>query len=61
MLGSRPSRLPRRSRTQAEGRTCEASDCSTKLSIYNAKPHCWQHTDIAFPNFRGKRLAKGTA
>lgn len=59
MLGSRPSRLPRRSQTEAEGRTCEAPDCGTRLSIYNSKRVCWQHTETAFPNFRGKRLAKG--
>jgi len=22
---------------------------------------CWQHTDLVFPNYRGKRLAPGKA
>lgn len=61
MQGSRPGNTPRRSRTSDRGRICEAPGCTTRLSVYNAKTRCWQHTDIVFPNFRGKRLAKGSA
>jgi hypothetical protein len=27
------------------------------LSIYNLGSTCWQHADLSFPNYRGKRLA----
>jgi hypothetical protein len=40
---------------------CAADGCRTRLSVYNAGEHCWQHTDTAFPNYRGKRLAPGKA
>ena len=41
--------------------TCAAPGCSTKLSIYNLGSTCWQHADLSFPNYRGKRLAPGKA
>jgi hypothetical protein len=31
------------------------------LSIYNLGSTCWQHAEIRFPNYRGKRLAEGKA
>jgi hypothetical protein len=33
----------------------------TRLSIYNLDSLCWQHADLHFPNYRGKRLAKEKA
>ncbi|HEX2032340.1 MAG TPA: hypothetical protein VHL78_13265 [Actinomycetota bacterium] len=36
---------------------CEAPGCETKLSMYNVRSHCWQHAEIVFPNYRGRRLA----
>lgn len=27
------------------------------LSRYNARDRCWQHSEIVFPNFRGRRVA----
>lgn len=53
--------MPRPSKVESAGRICAAPGCETALSIYNAKATCWQHTDLTFPNFRGKRLAKGSA
>ena len=61
MQGKRPGKMPRPSRTSSPHRTCAAPDCETALSIYNTKDTCWQHTDLVFPNFRGKRLAGGSA
>jgi hypothetical protein len=50
--------MPRPSRTvDTGGRVCEAPDCDTKLSRYNFRSRCWHHTEIAFPNYRGRRLA----
>jgi hypothetical protein len=57
MKGTRPGRLPRPSRRGgADGRTCSAPGCETRLSRYNAGDRCWQHADATFPNYRGKRL-----
>lgn len=61
MQGKRPGKMPRPSKVESPGRVCAAPGCETGLSIYNAKETCWQHTDLSFPNFRGKRLAKGSA
>jgi hypothetical protein len=61
MKGSRPGKLPPASPTSGHDRVCEAPGCATKLSIYNLGAHCWQHADLNFPNYRGKRLAEGKA
>jgi hypothetical protein len=59
MKGSDPSRsLAPPSPTFGVGRVCEEPDCHTHLSTYNASVRCWQHAEIVFPNFRGKRLQK---
>jgi hypothetical protein len=57
MKGTRPGHLPPPSRLTRAGRTCAEPGCSTKLSVYNASEYCWQHADVVFPNYRGKRLA----
>jgi hypothetical protein len=57
MKGTRPGKLPPPSQAEPAGRVCEAPDCTTTLSIYNRANHCWQHADITFPNYRGKRLS----
>jgi hypothetical protein len=49
--------MPRPSRTAAPDRVCAERGCTTKLSVYNPRTTCWQHTDLAFPNYRGRRLA----
>ncbi len=61
MRGSRPGKLPPVSPTTKPGRVCVAPGCATKLSIYNLSSTCWQHSDLVFPNYRGKRLAEGEA
>jgi hypothetical protein len=55
--GTRPGHLPPPSRTTERERVCAEPGCETKLSIYNDSELCWQHEDVTFPNFRGKRLA----
>ncbi len=57
MKGTRPGQIPRPSRTAAQDRVCEEPDCGTRLSVYNLRTRCWQHADIVFPNYRGRRLA----
>ena len=59
MKGNRPGKLPQPSQTHRRNRICVAAGCETKLSIYNLGSTCWQHADIVFPNYRGKRLAEG--
>jgi hypothetical protein len=54
--GTRPGHLPQPSRTEAQGRECGHPGCRTKLSVYNVGDSCWQHADVVFPNYRGKRL-----
>jgi hypothetical protein len=48
--------MPPPSPTRSENRTCAAPGCETRLSIYNLGALCWQHADLHFPNYRGKRL-----
>jgi hypothetical protein len=57
--GTRPGNLPAVSHVEPEGRVCAHPGCETKLSIYNGSELCWQHADVTFPNFRGKRLRGG--
>lgn len=57
----RPGGRERPSRAWSAGRTCAEPGCPTRLSVYNAKDRCWQHTPIVFPNYRGRRLARGEA
>ena len=61
MKGTRPGHLPEPSRQTETGRICAADGCTTRLSVYNEREFCWQHTEIAFPNYRGKRLQPGKA
>ena len=56
MKGTRPGHLPPPSPVTDGIRTCSEPGCSTKLSRYNEGEYCWQHADITFPNYRGKRL-----
>jgi hypothetical protein len=57
MKGTRPGKMPSPSQTSSGGRRCVAPACQTRLSIYNHGEVCWQHADLAFPTYRGKRLA----
>jgi hypothetical protein len=58
MKGSRPGKLPAPSPVVDETRACSEPGCGTRLSIYNLTQKCWQHADLRFPNYRGKRLAE---
>ena len=62
MKGTRPGHHPQPSkRAERASRPCEQPGCDTRLSAYNLGTHCWQHTELTFPNYRGKRLADGRA
>ena len=61
MKGTRPGHLPEPTRQDASGRECAAEGCRTRLSMYNTGKLCWQHTELEFPSYRGKRLAPGQA
>ena len=61
LQGTYPRHLPPPSKVHGTGRICEAEGCETRLSMYNPVRRCWQHTDLTFPNYRGKRLQPGSA
>jgi hypothetical protein len=54
--GTRPQKLPPATREEPGGRICMKPGCGTRLSVYNTRDVCWQHADVVFPNYRGKRL-----
>ncbi|MGH2685612.1 MAG: hypothetical protein ACRDJP_09120 [Actinomycetota bacterium] len=60
--GTRPGRMPRPSRQVEDDldRVCAEQGCTTMLSRYNNRDRCWQHSEIVYPNYRGRRLAQGT-
>ena len=58
MKATNPVGSLRPSRAFEQGRVCSAPGCDTQLSKYNASDRCWQHADVSFPNYRGKRLTK---
>jgi hypothetical protein len=61
MKGTRPGKVPRPSRANLQGdRICVAAGCATRLSIYNHRDRCWQHAEVVFPHYRGRRLAPGS-
>ncbi len=53
--------LPRANRTWGTGRVCAEEGCTTKLSIYNKSPQCWQHEPVRYYLVRGKRRSKKAA
>ncbi len=57
MQGTRPGKLPPPSPTHGEDRICEVAGCGTRLSRYNPARFCWQHAEVVFPTYRGKRLS----
>jgi hypothetical protein len=57
--GTRPGHLPAPSKRVGGSRVCAHPDCETKLSVYNRSALCWQHDDVVFPTYRGKRLQTG--
>lgn len=59
--GTRPGRQPSASKAEDEGRVCSYAGCRTRLSVYNRSDRCWQHAEVVFPTFRGKRLRPGRA
>ncbi len=56
LQGTHPRLLPPPSKVHGTDRVCEAEGCGTKLSMYNPVRRCWQHTELSFPSYRGKRL-----
>lgn len=54
--GTRPGRQPSASKAKGQGRVCSFAGCRTMLSVYNGSDRCWQHAEVVFPSYRGKRL-----
>ena len=57
--GTRPGHLPAPSKPAEGGRVCSHPGCETQLSVYNRSARCWQHEDLVFRTYRGKRLQTG--
>ncbi len=41
------------------GRVCATKGCSTKLSRYNRREHCYTHAPVKYPRVRGKVIPGG--
>lgn len=41
-------------RTYAEDRQCIHKGCTTTLSTYNRRDHCYAHAPTRFPRLRGR-------
>ena len=50
--------LPRANKQYKADRTCAASGCNTKLSVYNKWDYCWQHEPVHTYIARGKRRSR---
>ena len=44
----------RKPRTYAADRVCSHQGCDTRLSTYNSRSTCRQHTPVRFPRVRGR-------
>ena len=42
----------RPSKSFDQGRVCKDESCSTKLSIYNKRDHCFNHAPVISPSVR---------
>jgi hypothetical protein len=54
LKGRRSLAGTRAPRVYAEERTCAAKECSTTLSRYNRREHCFAHAPTKFPRLRGR-------
>lgn len=50
---ARPGSRMRRPKTFAEGRVCEAPECTTVVSLYNRAEFCFRHRPVKYPRLRG--------
>ena len=58
--GTRPGHLPPPSiRSERADRACAGPGARRSSPPTTSGTHCWQHTELTFPNYRGKRLARG--
>ena len=61
MEGIRPDGKTIPSPVFAKGRICERAGCGTRLSLYNSSRFCWQHAEVTFPLYRGKKVTSTRA
>ena len=54
IVGRLPNTTGRRPRTIDEPRVCSFQGCDTKLSRYNVKSLCYQHSPTRFRRVRGR-------
>jgi hypothetical protein len=54
MRGNRIKGKLRAPKTHAEGRVCANEGCTTLLSRYNKREHCYAHAPTRYPRLRGR-------
>lgn len=61
LKGKKPRGYVRKPRVYPQDRVCSHKGCDTRLSQYNARPTCRQHTPVRFPRVRGRIAPDGEA
>jgi hypothetical protein len=54
LRGNHVKGKPRPPKVIEESRVCVAEGCSTRLSRYNKRDHCYAHAPTKFPRLRGR-------
>lgn len=54
LRGNHVKGKPRAPRAIDEMRVCVEEGCSTRLSRYNKRDHCYAHSPTKFPRLRGR-------
>ena len=54
MKGNRVQGKLRAPKQNAANRVCVEKGCTTKLSTYNKREHCYAHAPTKFPRLRGR-------
>jgi hypothetical protein len=57
---SRTAGYVRKPRTYGQDRVCVHKGCDTRLSTYNPRSTCRQHTPVRFPRVRGRVVPSET-
>lgn len=54
LKGNRITGNARAPKVHDRGRLCAHKDCTTTLSRYNKREHCYAHAPTRFPRLRGR-------
>jgi len=59
MKGRRILGESRAPKARVDTKTCAMDGCSTQLSRYNRRDHCYAHAPTKFPRLRGRIVTDG--